>query len=435
MEKNSFFNDLLRVFVSKVLVILLGIGSSVITARYLGPERSGYVSALSVYPSIFMTFGALGIRQSVTYFLGRKLFSEVSLKRAVVHIWFFTSTVSLVVCFFLMRYFSNSGENLVWVALALLPIPFTLFNTYNSGIFLGKNQIAAFNKVNWIPPLLTFSVAVILVICFDWGVTGYLVASCFGVLMMSAIMLLKNKFIQAFGFSFDWAIIKELLGLGIVYAVSLLIINLNYKIDIILLDKLSNQYEIGIYSKGAGIIQYLWNIPMMLSTIIFARSASAKDGLAFSKKTAQLLRLSILLIGAAALVMAVISSAIITTLYGKDFLSSVIILQILAPGVVLLTIFKVLNMDLAGKGKPWIALRAMLPALVINVLANFWLIPRLGAQGAAWASTISYTMAAILFVYVYSKETGLSLLEIIVYKRSDFDPLLKLLKGKEQRKR
>ena len=30
--------------------------------------------------------------------------------------------------------------------------------------------------------------------------------------------------------------------------------------DIILLDKLSNAYELGIYAKGAAITQYLWQI-------------------------------------------------------------------------------------------------------------------------------------------------------------------------------
>src|SRR5690606_34848208 len=177
----------------------------------------------------------------------------------------------------------------------------------------------------------------------------------------------------------------------------------------------------------SNIIQYLWNIPMMLSTIIFARSAAAKDGLMFSRKVAQLLRLSVLLIGAAAVVMSLMSRIIIVGLFGPNFEGSIIILQLLAPGVVLLTIFKVMNMDLAGKGKPWVALKAMVPALVINVLLNFWLIPILGAKGAALASTISYSLASILFLYFYSSETKLRLTEIISYKKTDFDPIIKLL--------
>src|SRR5690606_23113690 len=100
--------------------------------------------------------GSLGIRQSTTYFLGKEIYSEESIKTAISQIWLFTTVFSLLVCFNLMRYFSESGNNLLLVILALLPIPFSLFNTYNSGIFLGKNDIGTFNKINWIPSMITF---------------------------------------------------------------------------------------------------------------------------------------------------------------------------------------------------------------------------------------------------------------------------------------
>ncbi len=434
MAKNSFIDDLFRVVFSKGLIIIIGITSSILTARYLGPENSGYVAALNVYPSIFMTFGALGVRQSVTYFLGQNIYPESKLKIAITQIWSFASIISVIVCFILMRYYSNSGENLLWVVLSLLPIPFTLFNTYNSGIFLGKNQIAAFNRVNWIPPLVALGFAVLFLIGFSWGVSSFLVASFIGTLTMSIIMLFKNQFIQSFSLFFEWSLIKNLLSLGLIYALSLLVVNLNYKIDVIILDQLSTPYEIGIYSKGANIIQYLWNIPMMLSTIVFARSASAKDGLAFSRKTAQLLRLSFLIIGIAAATMVFFSKYIIIGMYGIAFSDSVQVLQILAPGVVILTIFKVMNMDLAGKGKPWVAMKAMIPSLIINVVLNYILIPKLGAAGAAWASTTSYTIAASLFLYFYSKAAGITIKEVVSFHWSDFKPIVALLLKKKTSK-
>jgi Na+-driven multidrug efflux pump len=101
---------------------------------------------------------------------------------------------------------------------------------------------------------------------------------------------------------------------------------------------------------------------------------------------------------------------------------------VLLPGVVLLTVFKVINMDLSGKGKPWVSLKAMLPALIINIILNFILIPQQGASGAALASTISYTIAAILFVHFYSKEVSIPIKDILGYKKSDFQPFIKILK-------
>src|SRR5690606_18085680 len=106
--------------------------------------------------SLFMSIGSLGIRQSTTYFLGKRIFGEEQIKTAITQIWVMTTFVSVFICFLLMFYFSSAGSNIFLVFLALLPLPFSLFNTYNSGVFLGKNDIKTFNKINWIPAFIVF---------------------------------------------------------------------------------------------------------------------------------------------------------------------------------------------------------------------------------------------------------------------------------------
>jgi O-antigen/teichoic acid export membrane protein len=425
---SSFIKDLISVGLSRFGVIAFGLARTIITARYLGPEGNGVIAALIVFPNLFMTFGSLGIRQSTTYYIGKAEFSEDAIKRSIAQIWSFTTVLSVILSFVLIRYFSNSGDNLLLVFLAIVPIPFTLFNTYNSGIFLGKNQISAFNKINWLPFAISFIATVLLVVLLGLGVPGALIAVATGAFFMFFILLFKNDFIKSFTFSFDWKIIKSLLSLGIVYAISLLVINLNYKVDVIILDKLSNTYELGIYTKGAELTEYLWQIPMLLSTIVFARSAIAKDNIVFSRKVAQLLRVSVLIVGCGAFFLVAISEQLILLMYGEAFFGSILVLQWLLPGVFLLTIFKVLNMDLAGKGKPWVSLKAMSPAIVINVVLNLLLVEEYGAKGAAFASTISYSFAAILFLYFYSKETGLPIKEILNYSKRDFDEIINPVK-------
>ncbi len=425
---STFIKDTARVAFTNGIIIFFGLGYSIITARYLGPEKNGIIAALLVYPGLFMSVGSLGIRQSTTYFLGKKIYSEEEIKTAITQIWMFTTLVSLIICFILMRSFSNSGDNLLWVLLALAPLPFSLFNTYNSGIFLGKNDIKTFNKINWIPSLLSFLGLIIFVISLKMDISGAMTASIAGPLFMAFILLFKNRFIKSFSFKYNWNIIKSMLSLGVVYALALFVINLNYRIDIIILDKLSNPFELGIYSKGAGVSQYLWQIPAILSTIVFARSAVSKNDNLFSFKVAQLLRLSFILVGLLAIVLIFISPFLIVGMYGREFYDSIRVLQILLPGVVILTIYKVMNMDLAGKGKPWISMKAMIPALIINVVINVLLIPKYGATGAAISSTLSYSIAGFLFLYFYSKETQIPLATIIRYNKSDFNPLINIIK-------
>ncbi|MFD2433778.1 hypothetical protein ACFSO9_09660 [Mesonia maritima] len=148
--------------------------------------------------------------------------------------------------------------------------------------------MGTFNKINWIPSLISLLAIALFVMSLGLGVSGALIAQIGGVLFMFVILLFKNRFLKSFSLRYDWIIIKKMLSLGLIYAFALFIINLNYKIDIVLLDQLSTAFEMGIYSKGSGITQYLWQIPMLFSTIVFARSAVSKQDSEFSHKVAQL---------------------------------------------------------------------------------------------------------------------------------------------------
>jgi O-antigen/teichoic acid export membrane protein len=430
----SFLRDTASVGFSKAGIILFSLGTSILTARILGPEKNGVISALLVYPSIFLSFGSLGIRQSTTYLLGQNKYSEEEIKTGITQIWALTSIISVVVCFLLMRYLSETGNQTFLVILALIPIPFTLFNTYNSGIFLGKNNIQKFNQINWIPSFVILISTAFLLLFLHWDIKGYMIALTVGPIVIFLVLLFKNSFIRSFSLKVNPKLVKSLIGLGSIYALSLLVINLNYRFDIIMLGQLSTKHQMGIYAKGANLAEFLWQIPMLLSTIVFARSATSKNGLAFSKKVAQLMRLSFLFISIGSLTLWLLSEWIITGMFGEKFTESVQVFNNLLPGIVLLTIYKVMNMDLAGKGKPWIAMFAMIPALIINIALNSFLIPRYGASGAALASTISYSVGALLFLFVYSRTVQIPVKELISYRKTDFDPIISVIRKVMKRK-
>jgi O-antigen/teichoic acid export membrane protein len=415
----SFIKDLASVGFSKVLIIVFGLLNTIIIARLLTPAANGVISALSVYPSLFMTIGSMGIRQSTTYFVGQKMYSMDEIKKAVVSIWFFTSVLSVIICFLLIYFFSSNGSDITLVILAVAAIPFSLFNTYSSGIFLGQNNIQGYNRINWVPIFITFLSNLVLVWGLGANIKGALLAILLGNLAITIILIFKDNFFRFFSFNFNVKLIKEMLSLGIIYAISLLIISLNYKLDIILLDKLSNNYQIGIYSKGASLMEYLWQIPMLLSTIIFSRSANSKDGKNFSYKVASLLRISFVLVGIASVFLFVLAPYIIVLLFGKGFLESVTPLRLMLPGVLLMTIVKVLYVDLAGKGNLWGAIKSMSIGLVINVVLNVILIPDYGANGAAFSSAVSYSIASILFLIDYSKAVAIPIAAILKFNTED----------------
>lgn len=335
----GFLKDVISVGISKFATIIFGIVTSIIIARELGPEKNGIIAALLVFPALFMSVGSLGIRQSTAYYLGKNIFSEKEVKTAITQIWLISTIISVIACFVLIRFLSKSGDNLMLVILALAPIPFSLFNTYNSGIFLGKNQIKEFNKINWIPSFLTLVVTIIFVLGIRLGMKGYFIALIAGPLFISIFLIFRNNFLDVLSLKFNWQVIKPMIKLGGVYAVALMFINLNARLDVILLDSLSTDYETGIYSKGYSVGNYLLQIPWMLNTIVFSRSAIASDDSVFSQKVTQLLRITFLAILSVAFVLFLFSDYIIVTMFGHEFLDSSVVLQYLLLGVLFLSLF------------------------------------------------------------------------------------------------
>ena len=416
----SFERDTFRIAASKGLMVVLGLLTSAIIARWLGPNASGVLASVLVIPSLMVSVGSLGVRQATGFLVAGGEYGIETIKQSMTQLWLVSSTVC--VCLSLLATFQLSDLNGdSWlIVLACLPIPFRLFISYNTGLFLGQNKIREFARINWVPKLLVLILTVVLVVLLSLGLYGALLATTAGSLVMSVVFASKGKFVEHFTLNFNWKLIKAMCGLGMIYALAVLMLQLNYKIDIILLNKLASSYDVGIYSKGASLMEYLWQIPMLFSAVTFARSAAAKNKADFSRKVTQLLRISLVLVCVAAAVLAIFATLIILTLFGREFQASATVLRVLLPGVVLLTVLKVVNMDLAGRGKPWICIWAMLPALAVNVILNFVLIPPYGANGAALASTVSYFLGGVLTWLVYAKETGQQFRGILMFSSADF---------------
>ena len=97
---------------------------------------------------------------------------------------------------------------------------------------------------------------------------------------------------------------------------------------------------------------------------------------------------------------------------------------VLLPGVMSLSLSKILTSYVSGRGRPGPVSVAAVAALAINIGANVLLIPALGIIGAAAASLISYTSHATIMVVVTSRMTGQRALSLIVPGRTEFERLI-----------
>ena len=427
MAKRRFLRDTIGVLNSNVFSIICGVLVVILLTRILGVEGFGLYYALLVIPIIVVSLTHLGIRGASIYMLGQKKFNDDQIVSSVLFTLLFTSILGVLASIGAYYFFYEPEYTVLLISLVIIIIPFRLAVIYIVGIFFGKDEIKQANRFEWTINLINLILAAALVWGLNLGLPGAVISiSVANVLVgLWGLYIISKKF--NISFKFIPKIVKQMLRLGIMYAFTFFIIQLNYRVDILLLEKLSTIHEVGIYSLGAHIAEQLWQIPLAISIVLFSRTANMKDHSLITQSTISLARLSFVLIFLLSLAVIFVAPYIIPFVFGDEFSPSIDILQLILPGVIILVIFRVLSGQLAGMGKPYLAVYVFAPALIINILLNFLWIPEYGGKGAAWASDISYAVGTIGYWIIYSRVLNVQFFEILKFKKADISIFAELI--------
>jgi O-antigen/teichoic acid export membrane protein len=95
------------------------------------------------------------------------------------------------------------------------------------------------------------------------------------------------------------------------------------------------------------------------------------------------------------LVAAGAAPTILLILFGREFVDGALVLTILLAGGVGIIVFVMSASEAVAAGKAWWPLAVSLPVLALNLCLLLWLVPALGAVGAATASAVSYSVAGL----------------------------------------
>ncbi|HNS16581.1 MAG TPA: oligosaccharide flippase family protein [Bacteroidales bacterium] len=420
MAQRSFFKDVSGVLISNVVTIVSGLLASVILSRKLGPEGFGIYSAILVIPLIVVSFTQLGIRGSSIYHLGRKKYEQAEIVGSILLILAMTSLLGILITGTGFLILGDESFTRLYMILVVLSIPFRLAMAYFGGIFIGKEQIGKANFINWFSELIHLVAVAALVWFMELGIAGALLSLLAANTLITLWAGIKMGREYGFQIRYRSVIIRDLISMGFLFALAFMVIQLNYRIDILLLQELSTKEEVGFYSLGVSIAEKLWQLPLAIGVVLMSRTANAANQDLINQTTGRLVRVSIIAGLIASAVLAAVSPWLIPAIWGDNFQSSVRIIQTILPGILFISIFRILSSRLSGIGKPHISIYVFLPALILNILLNLWWIPRHGALGAVWATNVSYSLGTVAYVFIYSKIVHVPVRRIFEFHRSDF---------------
>ena len=427
LELRRFASDSSYNFIRQGWALGLGLLISVLLSRGLGTEGRGIYSVVLLLPTFLVTFLNLGIGPATAYYIGRDATRMTAILRnnLALSIWisaFSIASGTLLIVFAGQALFPGAPQRLLLLSLAAIPI--TLQQSFLVTIFQGLEDFKAYNLVLMTPHLVMLALIILFIWLFPMGVLGAIIAYIGGNLtsLLVAIVLLWNRAggEPIFTLKVERSYAGEMLHYGLRSHFANILAFFNYRADVFLLNLLAGAGPVGIYSVAVAIGERLWLLPNSVSTVLLPRIA-AMEGSEKERKlltpmmSRYVLWFSLLL----AIPAFLLAKWGIVLLYSEEFAQSALALRLLLPGIVAMSVTKILANDISGRGRPGVNSYQSAVTFAINVGLNLYLIPRFGVSGVAIASSISYSLLALLKIVTYYRMTKVSLRKILLLDAAD----------------
>ncbi len=419
----GFIKPVASVLATQVILMICYAANGIITARFLGPEGKGIDTLCMMIPSFGFLFFSLNLQGSLTYLAGKNYYAPSVLLSYMLYIVLFISMLAGIVYFVfpkvvLGRIIPSFPDDL-WFLVGIL-FATTLLSNLVSGLLLGWHRIGPMNVQRI---MQSVSAVVLMILMFEIvqaSVFIAVVAVIVGIIATNIFIL--RQIHSTDGISITKQIPRSLVGDSLSFGIRGYAGNLfqffNYRIDVFLVNYFLAPAQLGFYSVAVSIAELLWYLPNSIASILFSHIANDGDRHSIDS-VSQIFRITWVLVVLGSVVLAIIGKQLISWMFGPAFAVSYTAMLWLLPGVITLSMSKVMTGYFSGKGEPQFGSISSAGAFLVTIVGNFLLIPRLGIDGAAITSSISYSVGAAIVLYYFLKRTPLSMTSLFVFRKSD----------------
>lgn len=392
----SFARGVALTFATRLLMLVGVVGSSVIVARWLGPEGLGALAVLNVTVLLALSIGSLGLPSANTYFIAkdRKSLGPVWANTIV---FAFTAGSLLAVIVVALAVLSPAlfgGVSTNLLMIAALSIPFQLLTVLGLNVLLAIDRIRQLNLLDAMTPALLLVNAIVVVVILhsklpilvSFNTVAAIVLSA-GMVWAIARLLARQQHRSAA--HPDTQLFKATMGYGLRFSIPVMAAILIFRVDLLIVNHFRGAAETGVYAVASQVANLLLMLPAVIATLLFPRVASRQDERGeFAVRVTRHASFVMLITCLAAAA----GSFALPLIYGARFADATIQLLILLPGVFLVGIESVLVQHFTGTGMPVAITVFWLITLAVNLGLNLTLVPVFGARGAAATSTVSYSL-------------------------------------------
>jgi len=246
--------------------------------------------------------------------------------------------------------------------------------------------------------------AIFVMIFLGYGITGAVVGNMLGSVggLLAAVLIIRFPEVKTqlgdipfFRFAFT----------NVFYFVGL---QLLFSIDIWFVKHYQTATVVGQYVAAASIAKIPYALSLAVSAALLPTISQASKS-NNEKRVKDIVRIALrywlMLLAALIVVVSSSSQPIIELFFGRTYADAGPILAVLFVAVAFLTFSSVMNTILISRGQLAACLKVVGSVIVVDVLANAWLVPRFDSIGAAYATVVASCGAIALSSYFLFRET------------------------------
>lgn len=423
----------LHAFGVNIILLPLGIATSVLIARSIGPTGKGSFDLIIATAALLAMVLSLSLPPGITYVVAQGKVSSRVLALQLAFVAILQALLALVIVSLLQltgysRIFLPDWG--LWIVVALVVYVWVeMLNKFWGSILIGQQQIAVVNNSELIGRMAQF-LSLFILAGGLYFLGKRLSVSMLMLVTLSASILISVLLLSSPGLKFE--VSRDLSGLkaAVAFALPCYAANtaqfLNYRLDVFVVGFFAGATSVGRYTLAVSLAQLLWLMSNSVATVLLPKVAAATDIAESVRHTTRVTRLSLWATAICALALALLATQAIPLLYGEAFRPSISALFWLLPGIVVFSVANVLAAYIAGIGKPTLNFWVSSLSLVVTVALDLALIPKLNIVGAAIASTVSYSVSALMLIVFFKRETGASLRQVLLPTSEDLRLLLSL---------
>ncbi len=385
----------------KIAQSILNLVIGMISARYLGPSNFGLISYAGSVVNFVVPIMQLGLGKTLV----RELIENPDEEGKVLGTAMLMNVVSGLFCMggvFVFLNFANAGETETIVVGVLYSISLIFQATE---IIHTWFQAKLLSKYPSIASLISYTVVAaykIWLLVTGKSVRWFAVSFTIDVFVISVILILIYRKMGDQPFSFSWGLGKKMLSRSKYYIISGMMVTIYAQTDRIMLKLMMNEAETGYYNAAVVCVNvtsfvFVAILDSMRPVILEAKH---KGDAAYESHVVQLYSVITYVSLAQCVAMTALARPLVTLLYGEAYLPSVVPLTVAVWFVTFSYYGSVRNVWILAEEKQKYLLFINLSGAIANVGANFILIPRLGATGAAIASLITQFFANVVLGFI-----------------------------------